>query len=34
MRNTFIAYAGEVRPVRSNRELLPLEHLCGLASPQ
>ena len=34
MRNAYTAYAGEVRPVRSKRELLPLEQLCGLVPPR
>lgn len=33
MRNAYTAYAGEVRPVRSKRELLSLEQLCGLTPP-
>lgn len=33
MRNVYTAYVGEVRPVRSKRELLPLEELCGLLLP-
>ncbi|MET0378902.1 MAG: hypothetical protein ABW049_07915 [Spongiibacteraceae bacterium] len=33
-RNAYTAYVGEVRPVRSKLELLPLEQLCGLVPPQ
>lgn len=34
MRNAYTAYAGEVQPVRSKRELLPLEQLCDSMPPR
>ena len=33
MQNAYTAYAGEVGPLRSLREQLPVARLCGLSSP-